>query len=129
MLAGPLSCIELYSPVLTSIGGGEAVVCAGRDAVPGLLSRLEAVPDPRSPRGRRYRLSTLLAIVVCALSTPGHDSLTAAAEWGRRASQAVLARLGAPFDPWSARYLAPDEGTLREAFARVDPGAPGALPA
>ena len=85
---------------------------------------LEVVPDPRSPQGRRYRLATLPAIGVCALSTPGYDPLTLVAERARRADQNVLVRLGAPFDPWSARYPAPDEGTLREMFARVDPGAP-----
>ncbi len=123
MLAGPLSCIELSGALLPSTGGGDLAVCAVQGLDPGLLARLEAVPDPRSPRGRRYRLATLLAIGVCALSTPGYDSLTAVAEWARRADQSVLARLGTRFDPWSGRYLAPDEGTLRQAFARVDPGA------
>jgi predicted transposase YbfD/YdcC len=123
VLAGPLSCIEFPGALLPSTSGGDLAVYAGGGPDRGLLARLEAVPDPRSPRGRRYRLATLLAIGVCALSTPGYDSLTAVAEWARRAGQDVLARLGAPFDPWSGRYLAPDEGTLREVFARVDPGA------
>jgi predicted transposase YbfD/YdcC len=123
VLAGPLSTLEVALAQLVPSGGGGPAVSAGQDSSPGLLARLEAVPDPRSARGRRYRLATLLAIGVCALSTPGYDSLTAVAEWARRADQGVLARLGAPFDPWSGRYLAPDEGTLREVFARVDPGA------
>jgi hypothetical protein len=46
-----------------------------------------------------------------------YDSLTAVAEWARRAGQDVLARLGAPYDPFAGRFLAPDEGTLRGAFA------------
>lgn len=121
MLAGPLSTLEIATAQLAPSGGGSATVSAGQHQLPGLLGRLEAIPDPRSPQGRRYRLSTLLAIGVCALSTPGYDSLTAVAEWARRAGQDVLARLGAPFDPFSGRYLAPDEGTLREVFARVDP--------
>jgi hypothetical protein len=123
VLPGPLSCAGLPCAVLSSRGGGDSPVSAGRDPDPGLLVRLEAVPDPRGAQGRRYRLAALLAIGVCALSTPGYDSLTAVAEWARRAGQEVLARLAAPFDPWSGRYLAPDEGTLREVFARVDPGA------
>ena len=123
MLAGPLSTAGLAVDALVSPGGGGLVVSAGQGAEPGLLERLGTVPDPRSARGRRYRLATLLAIGVCALSTPGYDSLTAVAEWARRADQRVLARLGAPFDPFSGRYLAPDEGTLREVFARLDPGA------
>jgi len=84
---------------------------------------LEAVPGPRSPRGRRYRLSTLLAIGVCALSAPGHDSVAAVAQWARRAGPDVLARLGCPFDPWSGRYIVPNDGMPREVFARVDPAA------
>lgn len=123
MLAGPLSTLEPAVAALVPPGGGGLVVSAGRGAGPGLLERLGAVPDPRSARGRRYQLATLLAIGVCALSCPGHDSLTAVAEWARRAGQDVLERLGAPFDPFRGRYLAPDEGTLREVFARVDPGA------
>ncbi len=123
MLAGPLSTLEVAAAQLLPSDSGGPAVSAGQHASPGLLERLEAVADPRSARGRRYRLATLLAIGVCALSTPGYDSLTAVAEWARRADQSVLARLGAPFDPWSGRYLAPDEGTLRELFARVDPGA------
>src|SRR5436305_3316974 len=115
--------VEVASAQLVLLGGGGATVCADQSVAPGLLARLEAVPDPRSTQGRRYRLSTLLAIGVCALSTPGHDSLTAVAEWARRTGQDVLARLGAPYDPFARRYLAPDEGTLRAAFARVDPGA------
>ncbi|MFF4519638.1 hypothetical protein [Streptomyces mirabilis] len=29
----------------------------------------------------RYRISSLLALVVCAMTAAGHDSITAAAEW------------------------------------------------
>lgn len=123
MLAGPLSMIEVAGAQFPLPGGARPAVWAGQDASSELVVRLEAIPDPRSAQGRRYRLSTLLAIGVCALSTPGYDSLTAVAEWARRADQGVLARLGAPFDPWPGRYLAPDEGTLREMFARVEPGA------
>ncbi|MEU9095646.1 transposase family protein [Streptomyces sp. NPDC087901] len=60
----------------------------------GLLDALARVPDPRSPRGVRFRLATLLAVGVCALTSAGHNSLTAIAEWVRRCDQDVLARLG-----------------------------------
>lgn len=49
----------------------------------GLLDRLAEVPDPRDPRGVRYRLASLLAIGVCAMTASGHDSLAAIAEWVR----------------------------------------------
>ena len=123
MLAGPLSMVEAAMAQSVPSGGGGSAVLAGQSPSPGLLARLEAVPDPRSPRGRRYRLATLLAIGVCALSAPGHDCLAAVAQWARRAGPDVLARLGCPFDPFAGCFRAPDEGTLREAFARVDPAA------
>jgi hypothetical protein len=53
----------------------------------------------------------------------GHNSLVAIAEWARRCDQAVLARLGCPFDPFAGRFRAPGERTLRDVFVRVDPGA------
>jgi hypothetical protein len=43
----------------------------------------------------RFPLATLLAIGVCAMTAPGHNSLVAVAEWAHRAGDAVLARLGA----------------------------------
>jgi hypothetical protein len=74
-------------------------------------------------RGVRYRLATLLAIGVCAMTAAGHNSLVAIAEWARRCDQEVLARLGCPFDPFAGWYRAPGERTLRDAFAKVVPGA------
>ncbi|MFD5442495.1 transposase family protein [Streptomyces tendae] len=88
---------------------------------PRLLDALARVPDPRNPRGVRFRLATLLEVGVCALTSAGHNSLTAIAEWVRRCDQDVLARLGCPFDPFTGRFRAPGERTLRDVFARVDP--------
>ncbi|UPT46670.1 MULTISPECIES: transposase family protein [Streptomyces] len=87
----------------------------------GLLDALAQVPDPRNPRGMRFRPATLLAVGVCALTSAGHNSLTAIAEWVRRCDQDVLARLGCPFDPFTGRFKAPGERTLRDVFAGVDP--------
>ncbi|WP_051942250.1 transposase family protein [Streptacidiphilus rugosus] len=95
---------------------------ADAGAVPdGLLRALARVPDPRDPRGVRYRLATLLAIGVCAITTAGHNSLVAISEWARRCDQQVLADLGCPFDPMSGRIRCPDERTLRDAYGKVDP--------
>ncbi|WP_435972198.1 DUF1877 family protein [Streptomyces sp. Qhu_M48] len=47
--------------------------------------------------------------------------LTAIAEWVRRCDQDVLARLGCPFDPFTDRFKAPGERTLRDVFARFVP--------
>jgi hypothetical protein len=52
-----------------------------------LTTRLEALPDPRSPQGRIYPLACLIAIAVCAFTAAGNDRLTAVGQWTRRASQ------------------------------------------
>src|SRR5580693_7576195 len=85
--------------------------------------RLEALPDPRSPQGRIYPLACLVAIAVCAFTAAGNDRFTAVGQWVRRASQADLARLRAPWDPLAGRYRAPDEKTIRVVLDRLDPRA------
>ena len=85
--------------------------------------RLEALPDPRSPQGRIYPLACLIAVAVCAFTAAGNDRFTAVGQWIRRASQADLARLRAPWDPIAGRYRAPDEKTIRVVLDRLDPRA------
>jgi predicted transposase YbfD/YdcC len=95
----------------------------GQDLAAGAWERLEALPDPRSPRGRVYPLACLVAIAVCAFTAAGNDRLTAVGQWIRRASQDDLARLRAPWDPMAGRYRAPDEKTIRVVLDRLDPRA------
>ena len=95
----------------------------GEDLAAGAWQRLEALPDPRSPQGRIYPLACLIAIAVCAFTAAGNDRLTAVGQWTRRASQADLARLRAPWDPVAGRYRAPDEKTIRVVLDRLDPRA------
>jgi hypothetical protein len=85
--------------------------------------RLEALPDPRSPRGRVYPLACLIAIAVCAFTAAGNDRFTAVGQWIKRAGQEDLARLRAPWDPIAGRYRAPDEKTIRVVLDRLDPRA------
>jgi hypothetical protein len=103
------------------LGEGERAD-VGQVETEGLLDRLAVVDDPRDPRGVRYRLATLLAIGVCAMSAAGHNTLAAVAQWVRRCDPGDLSRLGCPFNPLTGRYRVPDERTLREAYSRVDPG-------
>ena len=70
----------------------------GENLAAGAWQRLEALPDPRSPRGRIYPLACLIAVAVCAFTVAGNDRFTAVGQWIRRASQADLARLRAPWD-------------------------------
>jgi len=95
----------------------------GDDLAPSAWQRLEALPDPRSPRGRIYPLACLVAIALCAFTAAGNDRLAAAGQWIKRASQADLARLRAPWDPMAGRYRAPDEKTIRVVLDRLDPRA------
>src|SRR3984885_740984 len=95
----------------------------GQDLAAGAWQRLEALPDPRSPQGRIYPLACLIAVAVCAFTAAGNDRLTAVGQWTKRASQADLARLRAPWDPVAGRYRAPDEKTIRVVLDRLDPRA------
>jgi predicted transposase YbfD/YdcC len=111
-----MTVAPVCAPLLTqSSAGSEPVVPDG------LLQALARVPDPRDPRGVRYRLATLLAIGVCAMTSAGHNSLAAIGEWARRCDQQALADLGCPFDPFGRRMRCPDEKTLRDAYGKVDP--------
>jgi predicted transposase YbfD/YdcC len=92
----------------------------GRDLAADTWQRLEALPDPRSPQGRIYPLACLIAIAVCAFTAAGNDRFTAVGQWVRRAGQADLARLRAPWDPLTGRYRAPDEKTIRVVLDRLD---------
>jgi hypothetical protein len=95
----------------------------GENLAPGTWQRLEALPDPRSPQGRIYPLACLIAIAVCAFTAAGNDRVTAVGPWIKRADQADLARLRAPWDPVAGRYRAPDEKTIRVVLDRLDPRA------
>lgn len=103
MLVAPSSfpSAPLLPQAASGVSRAEALVPSG------LLDALARVPDPRNPRGVRFRLATLLAVGVCALTSAGHNSLTAIAEWVRHCDQDVLARLGCPFDPFTGRFKAP----------------------
>jgi predicted transposase YbfD/YdcC len=92
----------------------------GKGLAAGTWQRLEALPDPRSPQGRIYPLACLVAIAVCAFTAAGNDRFTAVGQWVRRAGQADLARLRAPWDPLAGRYRAPDEKTIRVVLDRLD---------
>jgi predicted transposase YbfD/YdcC len=95
----------------------------GEDLTADAWQRLEALPDPRSPQGRIYPLACLIAVAVCAFTAAGNDRFTAVGQWIRRASQADLARLRAPWDPIAGQYRAPNEKTIRVVLDRLDPRA------
>jgi hypothetical protein len=60
-----------------------------------------------------------------AFAAAGNDRFAAVGESIRRASQADLARLHAPWDPVAGRYLTPDENTIPVMLDRLDPANSG----
>ncbi|MER5846168.1 transposase family protein [Streptomyces sp. NPDC002012] len=63
-----------------------------------MLAEFARIPDQRAECGRRFPLPSLLALSVCALTPAGNDSLTTAAEWCQRATDAELAAFQLPYD-------------------------------
>jgi hypothetical protein len=59
----------------------------------GLLEAFAAVPDPRSPHGRRHPLPAVLALATAAMLS-GARSLYAIAQWGRLQPPGVVRALG-----------------------------------
>jgi hypothetical protein len=92
-------CLAPHAPRLEALGEAAAQV-----QVHCLVAEFESVTDPRGACGLRYRISSLLALVVCAMTAAGHDSVTAAAEWCRRATPQELAAFGLPHHPLLGRY-------------------------
>jgi predicted transposase YbfD/YdcC len=113
----PAMALSRVGARVVESGPGGQVLAAGA------WQKLEALPDPRSPRGRIYPLACLVAIALCAFTAAGNDRLTAVGQWISRASQQDLARLRAPWDPMAGRYRAPDEKTIRVVLDRLDPRA------
>jgi hypothetical protein len=78
-----------------------------------LLEALGAVPDHRGRRGRRYRLSVVLAVAVCAMLC-GCRSLYAIAQWARDHRKRVTGALGID------RGTTPSVATLHRVFKGLD---------
>ena len=97
-------------------GAGSAIVAEG---VADLREYLDRVPDPRARRGVRHSAGSLLALTAAAVLS-GARSFAAIGEWIADVPQRVLAELGARFDPGRARFLAPEESTVRRLTQQID---------
>lgn len=62
----------------------------------------------------------ILALTACATLVIGSDSVTAIWQWAARAPQDKLARLGARWNPFTRRFVAPSERTFRRVLAGLD---------
>ena len=59
------------------------------DRIADLRPYFDSVPDPRARRGRWYSLTAVLLVCACAVVS-GAKSIDELAEWGQRASNALL---------------------------------------
>lgn len=84
-----------------------------------LIDRIEAIVDPRDPRGVRHDFTSTLVLIACA-TLAGNKSLVAISEWCESCSQEVLARLGARISPSSGLRVPPSYATIRRAGMAVD---------
>ena len=83
------SPIDLLAARIGSTSDG----VTGADEPADLVAALAAVPDPRSRRGIRHRLVTVLALAVCAVLA-GARSYVAIAEWAHDLPLGVRIQLG-----------------------------------
>jgi hypothetical protein len=81
--------------------------------VEGLMEVIKRVTDPRSRRGRRYQLYSLLGLALCA-TLCGARSFIGIGEWAKGLSKEALRRFGI------RSGNAPDESTIRRAAQRID---------
>lgn len=88
------------------------------DRVADLRPYLDAVPDPRSRRGRWYSLTAILLVCACAVVS-GAKSIDELAEWGERASDTLLAVIGIRCHPLRWRR-APAPATIGSVLVAVD---------
>ncbi|MFE6178829.1 ISAs1 family transposase [Streptomyces sp. NPDC056464] len=88
------------------------------DAV-ALSGFLDLVPDPRGVRGRRYRLSALVAAAAASVLA-GARSFTAITEWIGDVPAWACRVLGFPADPLSGTVSVPHPHTLRRLLVQLD---------
>lgn len=81
-----------------------------------LFEALQAIPDHRTRKGRRFELATILIIALAAMLSGAND-LLAIARWGRRLSPQALWALGAS----KKRRKAPCHATYHYVFLEISP--------
>lgn len=79
---------------------------------------LEAVPDPRSRRGRWYSLTSIL-LICAAAAVSGARTVDELAEWGARADSGLLAALGVRRHLLNWRH-APSRSAIGRVLERLD---------
>src|SRR3954466_15683255 len=101
MSSSLIDVIRQHAPTPTGPSASPAPLDDPHD----LLTALARVPDPRDPRGMRYRLASLLAVAVCAVLA-GAGTFAAITDWAADLDPAARGRPGvtrrgpAPPPPW-----------------------------
>ena len=91
----------------------------GDGEIPGLLSLLAAVPDPRRNRGRRFALVFVLAVAVVAVLA-GATNFREVGDQAADLSQRLLERLGGRRHPLKGAIVAPSEKRIRTLIQQID---------
>ncbi len=91
----------------------------GAGRVPGLLTVLALVPDPRRPRGRRYVLVFVLA-VAAACTLAGARTFREIGDQAADLPQSVLRDLGGRLHPLRRKVIAPSETRIRTLLHLID---------
>lgn len=76
------------------------------------------IPDPRSPSGRRHRLSMVLSIATAA-TLCGMKGYKAMSDWAQDLGEKARERLGCRRE--NGRYVVPSLSVIRDVLIRVDP--------
>ena len=96
-----------------------SVIKQGAGKVPGLLSVLTLVPDPRKRRGRRFGLVFVLAVATaCALA--GAKTFREIGDQAADLPQDILRELGGQLHPLLRRVIAPSETRIRTLVHAID---------
>lgn len=85
-----------------------------------LYEALKEIPDPRALRGRTFRDSAGLLVLVTAAVLAGQKSFAAIAEWVADVPQDLLRALRCCRDSRTGRFKAPSEPTIRRLISAVD---------
>ena len=96
-----------------------SVIKDGAGTVPGLLTVLTLVPDPRKPRGRRYPLAFVLA-VAAACTLAGARTFREIGDHAADLPQDVLRDLGGRRHPLRRKIIAPSETRIRTLLHLID---------
>lgn len=89
--------------------------------IPGLLTLLGRVPDPRKRRGRRFDVMFVLAVAVVAVLA-GATNFREIGDQAADLSQSLLERLGGRYHPLKQKIVAPSEKRIRTLIQQIDAG-------